>query len=60
MRNDSFAIVWARTTQNRKTGEVEYDRGGSMFGKAWRHDKATAGNQVKWHCFMEALCFEVE
>jgi hypothetical protein len=28
MRNDSFAIVWARTTQNRKTGEVgEYDRG---------------------------------
>jgi hypothetical protein len=31
-----------------------------MLGKIWRYVKAIAGNQVTWHCFVEALCSEVE
>jgi hypothetical protein len=29
-------------------------------GRTWRQVKAIVGNQVNWHCFVEALCSELE
>ena len=41
---------WRRTTE----GEAE------TVGRTWRQVKAIVGNQVNWHCFVEALCSELE